>query len=171
MTAASLPVDAATTDRPARLRDDRDFVRYWLARTTSIAGTAATYVALPTLMYRLTESAFYTGVLTAIESVPYVVFGLIGGAVADRYDRRTIMVRSDLLNVLVLGSIPVAAAFGVLTVAHLLIAAALTSTLFVFFDAANFGALPTLVGKDKVPAANGAIWSAAFSSRSSTRPR
>ncbi len=143
-----------------RLRDDADFVRYWFARVVSIAGTSATYVALPTLMYRLTGSPLYTGLLTAVESLPYVAFGLIGGAVADRYDRRRIMVRADLLNVLVLGSIPVAAAFGVLTVGHLLAAAALTSTLFVFFDAANFGALPTLVGKARLPAANGAIWSA-----------
>lgn len=160
MTAATPPVDAVSTAATRPLRRDRDFRRYWGARVSSIAGTAATYVAMPVLMYGLTGSAFYTGLLTAIESVPYVVFGLIGGAVADRYDRRIIMVRADLLNVAVLGSIPLAAALGVLTVGHLLVVAVLTSTLFVFFDAANFGALPTLVGKDRVAAANGAIWSA-----------
>jgi MFS family permease len=150
----------AVTTEPPPLRHDRDFMRYWLARVASLAGTAATYVAMPTLMYRLTGSALYTGVLTALESLPYLVFGLFGGAVADRVDRRRMMITADVLNAAVLASVPLAAAFDILTVGHLLAAATLTASLFVFFDAANFGALPTLVGRDRIARANGAVWGA-----------
>ena len=115
---------------------------------------------MPTLMYRLTGSALYTGVLTALQSLPYVIFGLVGGAVADRVDRRHMMIVADLLNAAVLASVPLAAAFGVLRVGHVLVAATLTASLFVFFDAANFGALPTLVGRNRIARANGAVWGA-----------
>jgi MFS family permease len=159
VTATTASTEAVTSSAPP-LRRDPDFRRYWLARVTSIAGTAGTYVAMPTLMYRMTGSALYTGVLTALESVPYVLFGLFGGAVADRADRRRMMIITDVLNAAVLLSIPLAAAFGALTVGHLLVAATLTASLFVFFDGANFGALPTLVGRDRIARANGAVWGA-----------
>lgn len=142
---------------PARLRDDRDFRRYWSARTVSVAGSVATFVVLPTLIWRLTENSFYTGALVALEAVPYLLFGLVAGAVADRFDRRRIMIRADLLNALVLGSVPLAAAFDALTVPHLMAVGSIGAALFVFFDAANFGALPTLVGRDRIAAANGVV--------------
>jgi hypothetical protein len=68
------------------------------------------------------------------------------------------MVTADLLSVLVVGSVPVAWWFGGLTVPHVLAAAFLTQVLFTFFDGANFGALPVLVGREKVGEANAAIW-------------
>ena len=58
-----------------------------------------------------------------------------------------------------LASIPIASWFGVLTVPHLLVAAFVVPALFVFFDAADFGALPTLVGRDRIASANSALWS------------
>ncbi len=70
------------------------------------------------------------------------------------------MVTADLSSAVVLGSVPVAAWLGALTVPHVLVAAFLSATFFVFFDAANFGAVPSLVGRERIPAANSAIWSA-----------
>ena len=58
-----------------------------------------------------------------------------------------------------LASIPIASWFGALTVPHLLVAAFVVPALFVFFDAADFGALPTLVGRDRIAVANSALWS------------
>lgn len=142
------------------LRTDRDFVRYWLARVVSLAGTAATYVTLPVIVYRLTASPFVTGLVSALEAVPYLCFGLVAGAVADRVDRRRLMVLGDLSSAAVVGSVPVAAAMHALTTAHVLVAAALAATVFVFFDAANFGALPTLVGTSRLASANSAVWGA-----------
>ena len=58
-----------------------------------------------------------------------------------------------------LASIPIAYWLGGLTVAHLLVAAFVVPALFVFFDAADFGALPTLVGRTRIATANSALWS------------
>src|SRR3954471_18604652 len=51
-------------------------------------GTQAALVALPYQLYVQTGSAFLTGLLGAFELVPLVVLALLGGAIADRYDRR-----------------------------------------------------------------------------------
>lgn len=127
----------------------------------SIAGSAVTLVALPVLVYDLTRSPLLTGLVAGLEGLPYLAFGLAAGALADRVDRCRLMITADLLGVVVLGSVPVAWGLDALTVGHLLAVAALAPTLFVFFDAANFGALPTLVGRARLPAANSAVWGAA----------
>lgn len=152
-----------TPDAPAvpqALRADRQFCRYWLARVVSLAGSAATYVALPVIVYRLTGSPLVTGLVAALEAVPYLCFGLVAGAVADRVDRRRLMIGADLVSALVICSVPVAAAGHALTAPHVLVVAGLAATAFVFFDAANFGALPTLVGTARIAPANSAVWGA-----------
>ena len=98
--------------------------------------------------------------MSALEALPYLMFGLVAGALADRFDRKRVMVSVDLLSALVLGSIPVAYWFDVLTVPHLPRRGVhRLRPVGVFFDAADFGALPTLVGRDRIPSANSAMWS------------
>lgn len=140
---------------------DGAFRLFWLARTVSVAGTAVTLVALPLLVLRLTGSALATSALAAVEVLPYFVFGLLAGAVADRTDRRRLMVGCDLAAAAALLSVPVAAAHGVLTVGQVFVVAAVVATAFVWFDGAAFGALPALVGRDRIVAANSAVWSSA----------
>jgi MFS family permease len=141
-----------------RLRDDRDFRRYWLARMASLSGSLVTAVAMPVLVYRLTHSAGLTALTTTLEALPYLVIGLFAGALGDRLDRKRVMVAADLANVVVVGSVPVAWWLGVLTVPHVLVAGLLAQSLFTFFDGANFGALPVLVGRERVGEANAAVW-------------
>jgi len=150
----------ARVPTPPRLRDDRDFVRFWSALAVSVVGTAITWVALPILMYAESGSPFLTGLVAAFEALPYVLFGLFAGAIGDRLDRKRLMIGTDLAGAVVVGSIPLAAWFGELTVAHLLAVAFLGPLLFVFHDAAEFGGLPRLVGRDRIAAANSAVFSA-----------
>jgi hypothetical protein len=149
-----------TTDPVVRLRHDPDFLRYWSARVTSLTGSLVTAVAMPVLIYRLTGSAFLTALTTTLEALPYAVFGLVAGAIGDRLDRRRVMVVADAVNALVIGSVPLAWSLGHLTAWHALLAAFVVQTLFTFFDGANFGALPVLVGRDRVAEGNAAIWAA-----------
>ncbi len=143
---------------PTSLWADPDWWRYWVSRVVSYAGGTVTYVAAPILVYGLTGSALLTGVTAATEGLPYLVFGLLAGAVSNRVDRQRLMVRCDLANVVVLASVPVAAAFGHLTAAHVIAVGFVSMSFFTFFDAANFGAVPTLVGRDRIGAANSAVW-------------
>ncbi|HEU4948987.1 MAG TPA: MFS transporter [Kribbella sp.] len=145
---------------PERLRDDPDFRRYWVARALSVTGSMVTAVALPVLVYRLSGSPFLTALVSALEAAPYLVFGLFAGALSDRWNRRGVMVAADLVNALVIGSVPAAHWLGVLTVTHVLVAAFVVQAVFTFFDGANFGALPVLVGRARVAHANAAVWTA-----------
>jgi MFS family permease len=141
-----------------RLRDDHDFRRYWFARMTSLTGSLITAVAMPVLVYRLSHSPGLTALTTTLEALPYLVVGLFAGAIGDRLDRKRVMVGADLVNVAVVASVPVAWWLGALTVPHVLVAGLLAQTFFTFFDGANFGALPVLVGRERVGEANAAIW-------------
>ena len=139
---------------------DRAFVLFWIARVVSIGGSTITAVVLPILVFQLTGSALQTSLLATLEVLPYFAFGLLAGALADRVDRRRLMVACNLVQALLVGSIPLAAALGVLTIAQIYLVAILAMTAFVWFDAANFGALPALVGRERLVEANSAIWSA-----------
>jgi len=126
------------------------FAVFWTARTLSWAGTGISGVVLPVLVYDRTGSPALTALLTAVEALPYLAFGLLAGAVADRVRRRGLMVGCDLACAALMGSIPVAWALGRLTAGLVLLAALGTATAFVFFDAASFGAVPALAGRDRV---------------------
>lgn len=143
-----------------RLRDDPDFRRYWLGRVASLTGSLVTAVAMPVLVYRLSGSPLLTALVTVLEAAPYLLFGLFSGALADRWDRKRVMVLADVANAALIASVPVAHWFGVLTVPHVLVAAFVVQTVFTLFDGANFGALPVLVGRNRVGQANSAVWSA-----------
>lgn len=136
---------------------DRAFTLYFLAGAISWAGSTITLVVLPILVFQLTQSAFLTGLLGALEVVPYLVFGLFAGALADRVERKRLMIACDIINTLLLASIPIAAWLNVLTLPHIFAVAFLSAAAFVWFDAANFGALPALVGRERIIEANSLI--------------
>lgn len=152
-----MPPDA--TPAPPSLWRDPTFVLFWFARAVSLVGTALTTVVLPLLLFRLTGSALQTGLLTALNALPYLLFGLPAGALADRVDRKRLMIGCDLLNAALLASIPLANALGMLTLPHLYAVAFLSAATYVWFDAANFGALPALVGRARLIEANSLLWS------------
>ncbi|MCK9921750.1 MFS transporter [Frankia sp. AgPm24] len=133
------------------------FRLFLTSRAVSWAGSAMTLVALPLLLYQRTGSATLAGVLAGLEAVPYLLLGLLAGALVDRWDHRRTMVCTSVLSGLTMASIPIAHWTGLLTTAHLLVAAVLISTIFVFFDAAGFGAVPALVGRDAVASATGSM--------------
>jgi MFS family permease len=144
-----------------RLRNDADFRRYWWARMLSTTGTVITLIALPVLVYRLSGSAFLTALVSALEAAPYVIFGLFAGALSDRWNRRLLMVNADLLNAALVSSVPLAHWLGILTVPHVLLVAFAGPAIGVFFDGANFGALPMLVGRDRIAQANAVVYGSA----------
>jgi MFS family permease len=146
---------AAGRDYPFRM--DRGFAVFWTARTLSWAGTGISGVVLPVLVYDRTGSPALTSLLAAVEALPYLALGLLAGAVADRFPRRRMMVGCDLACAALMGSIPVAWALGALTTGLVLAAALGAAIAFVFFDAASFGAVPALAGRERVVGAVSAL--------------
>lgn len=76
----------------------RDFRLLFVAATAGYLGSMVGYVAIPFQIFRITGSHLAVGIVGGIELVPLIVFGLWGGALADRFDRRMIMVFAGLLN-------------------------------------------------------------------------
>jgi MFS family permease len=76
----------------------RDFRLLWLAQSISTFGDALTTLTLVLLINRLTGSTADIATLTILIAVPGVVLGLFAGVVVDRYDRRQIMLMSDLMR-------------------------------------------------------------------------
>ena len=122
-----------------------------------MVGSAVTGVVLPLVVYQITGSAAQTGALFAFRVVPYLLFGLVAGPIADRGNRRRLIIGGNLVEGALVATIPIANLFGVLTIAQIYVVALLAATAFVFSDAAVFGAVPALVGPERLPAANGAL--------------
>lgn len=78
------------------LRRHRDFRLRTIAASVSVFGAYFTMIAVPIQVMRLTDSTVAVGLVGAVEFVPIVVVGLLGGAIADRFDRRKVVLVSEL---------------------------------------------------------------------------
>lgn len=143
------------SSRDGSLRHEPAFVRWATAEGVSMLGTAVSTVVLPLVVYEQTGSAAQTSALFALRVVPYLFFGLIAGPLADRENRKRMIIGGNVAEGLLVATIPIAHALGVLTMAQVYVVAVLSATAFVFSDAAVFGALPALVGTDRLARANG----------------
>jgi hypothetical protein len=137
----------------------RDFRLWYLSRSASVAGTAASAVALPVLAYRQTDSAELTAAVVGLEALPYLLFGLIAGAAADRLPRKAMLVGADLACAVLLLTLTGAAVLDALTTPHLLTVAFGIGCGFCCFDAASWGARMRLAGRALIARANSVIWS------------
>ena len=84
------------------LRHNTAFRRLFASQFISGLGTMVSYVAVPWQLYELTHSNWQVGLLGLVQLVPVVVCGLLGGAVADRVDRKRLLIGSEALMALCL---------------------------------------------------------------------
>jgi MFS family permease len=94
------------------LRDSRDFRLLTLGSLITNLGTQATLVALPYQVYVQTRSPLLTGLLGAVELAPIVTMSLYGGALADRVDRRRLLLADQIALVVVSGGLAAGALAG-----------------------------------------------------------
>src|SRR5438045_4534708 len=128
-----------------------DFLKLWSAQSISQFGTQISGIALPLVaLYALHATAFEVAALGTVEFLPFLLFTLPAGVWVDRLRRRWLMVTADLGRVVALGSIPLAAAVGHLTLAQLYIAGFVTGTLTVFFDVSYQSYLPSIVEREQL---------------------
>jgi MFS family permease len=140
--------------RPSRpLWRNRDFLLLWNGQTISTLGTNMSTLALPLLVLALTHSPAQAGLLTAMRLLPYLLFSLPAGALVDRWDRKAVMIRCDLVRWFALGSVPLAFGLGHLALIHLYVVAFVEGTAYVFFSLAQIAALPQVVSSAHLPQA------------------
>jgi MFS family permease len=150
-------VDATLpSERAIRLLHRRDFRRTYGAVVISELGDAFQYVAL---MWFALVAAGPLGILAVrlADSVPALLFGLHGGVVADRRDRRATMIATDLVRGAVLVPVGLAGLAGDLQLWMLVVAAFVVVTATSYFEPAYGALLPTLVERKNVQAANGLV--------------
>ncbi len=123
---------------PPLLRDTF-FRRYWGASTVSMVGDQIASVAIPlTAVLALHAGALAMGLLTALEWLPSLLFGMHAGAWADRRGRRRqLMIACDLGRCALLAIVPVCYALGVLRMWQLLAVIFATGTLSILFNVAD----------------------------------
>ena len=148
------PAAPAPSERLPPVWRNRDYMLLWSGQVVSTLGSGISGIVFPLLILALTNSPQAAGIAGALASLPYLIFSLPVGALIDRWDRKRVMMLCDAGRALSLASIPVAMAFGVLTVWQLYANAFIEGTLFVFFNIAEVAALSRVVVKEQLPDAS-----------------
>jgi MFS family permease len=94
------------------LRESRDFRLLTVGAFVTGLGTQAALVALPYQVYVISRSAFLTGLLGLVELGPLIALSLFGGALADRFDRRRLLLVAQIALVAVASALAAAALLG-----------------------------------------------------------
>lgn len=134
------------------------FTRFWVGEAVSSFGTYVTLLALQTLVVlTLNGTAREVGWLNAVRWLPYLLLGLVVGAMVDRRRRRPVMVMTDLLRAALLAALPLAWAADRLTFPLLLVVVAGYGTASLVNDAASMSFLPRLVPRDRLQRAHARV--------------
>jgi len=135
------------------LRANRDFQLLWAGQAVSVLGSRVSQIAYPLLVLAMTGSPATAGVVGFIGTLPYILFQLPAGALMDRVDRRRWMIACDVIRLVALGSVPLAAYLGALTIGQLTAVAFIEGTMFVFFRLGEVSAIRIVVPSEQYPAA------------------
>ena len=127
---------------------------FWAGQFTSRFGDAIFHIAVIWLALELTGSKTAMGIISMAGYLPALTFGLFAGAVADRVDRRRLMMVSDVVQALAVLTIPLLHHYGVLRGWHLGVAAFALATGAAFFGPARDALLPEVADPARMLRAN-----------------
>ena len=150
----------------ARLWRNRHFNIFWAGQTLSVLGDSFALIALPLLVLQATGSIAQMGLVTGAYGVGQLAAGLFAGALADRLDRRRLMIACDLARALLYAAIPLGwwlgSAYGLGAAFQMLLIYAVTvlgAALGMCFQVAYITAVANLVDRDLITEANGRLQS------------
>ena len=129
----------------------RDFRNLWLAAFTSAVGTWMQRFAQQWLILTLTGSAFFLGLDAFLGEVPLLLFTLIGGVIADRHDRRHLLMASQALQMACAVALTTIVFFDVTRVRYVLVLSFITGLAQAFGGPAFQSLIPSLVPRQKLP--------------------
>ncbi len=132
----------------------RDFRLLWSGQTLTLLGTFAANVAYPFQVLLLGGSAIELGTLVSIYTLANLVFLLLGGAIADRVPRRTLIVAAETVSGVVVGIVSLLAFAGALRIWHLYVSMAFFGAATAFSAPALGAFIPELVPAEILVAGN-----------------
>jgi MFS family permease len=138
------------------LRRNRDFVLLQAGQLLSTTGTQSATVAYPLLVLAVTGSPALAGLVTFARVLPGLLFSLLGGVAADRFDRKRLLIASDAVRAAAVGGLAVSIVLGRVAVWQILAVAFVEGSAATVFGPAAAGALRAVVPAEQLPAAVGA---------------
>jgi len=144
---------APAIQRSVPLWRNWDYLLLWSGQAISSIGSQLSQFALPLFVLALTGSPVWAGVAGGLRTMPYLFLSLPAGALADRWNRKWIMLVCDSVRAICLASIPIAAFIGSLSMLQLCLVSLLEGSCFVFFNVAQVACLPRVVAKEQLKAA------------------
>jgi MFS transporter, DHA3 family, macrolide efflux protein len=139
----------------------RDFRFLWTGQLVSTIGSSLTDLAAGILIFQQTNSAFAVGLMLMATAIPSLVVGLVAGVFVDRFDRKKIMIASDLIRAGLVVSIPFVISINIYL---LYVVVILASTVKQFFDPAEQSVLPDVASEEELSAANAFLSISSFGS-------
>lgn len=140
-----------------RVRLGPNFTRLWTAGAISNLGDGVILAALPLLARSISRSPTTIALVTAAGTLPWLLFSLVGGAIADRTDRRRTMSVVDTFRFVAMGLLGFALITGVESIPLLMIVGFSLGMAETVFDNASQAILPSLVTGDQLETANGRL--------------
>lgn len=132
--------------------------KLWLASAGSNLADGIFWVALPLLAITLTDSPALIAGVTIVSRLPWLLFALVAGALADRLDRRRTMVLVDLFRAGLLGALAIATFGGFASLPVLYLVAFALGVAETLFDTSAQSIMPNLVEPDRLSRANGRLY-------------
>ena len=139
------------TDVP--LRRNRDFVLLQVGQTLSTIGSEATALAYPLLVLAVTGSPAQAGIVGFARIVPWALFGFAAGVVADRLNRKRVMIVCDVVRIFAVLSLVITLAVHRASLWQIALVAFVEGSMYIFFNIAELGALRSVVPARQLPAA------------------
>ncbi len=131
------------------------FIVVWLGQIVSVLASSMSHFGLTIWMYQQTESATAMGLMQVAFITPFLLLSPIAGVMVDRYNRKLMMMVSDLTAIIATGGVFILLTLGRLEYWHLYIAAALNGIGNTFQWPAYSAAVTTMVPKEQYSRANG----------------
>ncbi|MFZ0031939.1 MAG: MFS transporter [Candidatus Cybelea sp.] len=139
----------AAEDRARSVFASRSFRRYFAGQSLSYIGDGLRILSVPLLAFHLTRSALSTGTALICEVVPFSLFALVGGSLADRLDRRRLMIGCDAVRFVIMSLFAFGYAFHVLTLPMIYGGLVIMSICAAGFLGGQSSSLPYLLGQDQ----------------------
>jgi MFS family permease len=148
--------DAPKPSGPS-LWHNRDYLLLMSGKTTQIIGAGFATFAVPLIAFALTGSVFQAGLISALGALGYLVATLPAGAIADRVDRRRLLILCSTIDLILFGSLVIAIATSTLTVWHLTLVLFFSTIVASFFGPAEAGGIREVVRADQMGSAMAAV--------------
>lgn len=133
---------------------NRNFRLLWMGENVSLLGDQFYFVALPWLVFQMTGSSLAFGTILMVGGIPRAIFTLIGGAVADRFSPRPVMIVSNLMRFFIIVLLTLIVAGDAEQLWMLYVITLVFGVVDAFFHPAYRAIIPQIVNKTELKASN-----------------